>query len=383
MIKKPKMSSIQVALLACGSALMFPYTFLPIVRGDYANQDVWLIFLVSIIFLGIISIPWLIIGNRLKNVDFYLKNELILGKAGGKIVSVLYAVFATFCYIACMQLAAMFVKIYVLTDTPHWAILLTLLVPIVFGSIKGAGAIGRIGTFIVPFVIATLFFFFIYGVGQMKISALMPILADSTALHFGKGAFLTSLRFSEIIILIIFSFFFKSGSTLNKSFIIGIVLFAVSFLLILLPVQMVVGVDLAKILDNPYLIYTRQVGGYDFFQRVQSLNTVAWFMGIVLKLTLYNYIASYILSGVFGAKDHKKYVIPLSVIAFFVCMTPFLRKASNMEKLTSDKVFPWIVINFVIILPLILLIVYFIRRKKITEKVKEMSEEKPKQIVGL
>jgi hypothetical protein len=46
-------------------------------------------------------------------------------------------------------------------------------------------------------------------------------------------------------------------------------------------------------------------------------------------------------------------------------MIPMMQKASVIMLLASDRVFPWIILPFTFILPLILLIVYLIRRGKI------------------
>jgi uncharacterized membrane protein len=76
-------------------------------------------------------------------------------------------------------------------------------------------------------------------------------------------------------------------------------------------------------------------------------------------------MASYILSGVVKVKSHKGFVIPLAVIAFVICLLPFMNKSSTVELLRSDQVFPWIILPIIFVLPLIIVIVYFFRRKKI------------------
>jgi uncharacterized membrane protein len=76
-------------------------------------------------------------------------------------------------------------------------------------------------------------------------------------------------------------------------------------------------------------------------------------------------MVSYILSGMVKAKSHKGFVIPLSVIAFIICLLPFMNKSSTVELLRSDQVFPWIILPIIFVLPLIIVIVYFFRRKKI------------------
>jgi hypothetical protein len=107
------------------------------------------------------------------------------------------------------------------------------------------------------------------------------------------------------------------------------------------------------------------VEAFNFLERVQSINALAWFPMALLKLTMYNYMASYALSGVVKVKAHKYFLIPLSVITFIVCSLPFLDDSNLILLLRSDQVFPWVILPITFILPAVFLIVYFIRRKKI------------------
>jgi hypothetical protein len=76
-------------------------------------------------------------------------------------------------------------------------------------------------------------------------------------------------------------------------------------------------------------------------------------------------MASYALSGVFKAKSHKGFVPAVTGLAFAVCMLPIMQKESFIMLLASDKVFPFVILPFTFILPLILLSIYLVRRKRI------------------
>lgn len=176
---------------------------------------------------------------------------------------------------------------------------------------------------------------------------------------------MTASRYSEILIFLVFSYFLEPKESINKTYAASLALFGICVLMITFPVLTVLGSDFAKHAWNPYFTYTRQLEAYDFIQRLQSVNTLAWFTGMELKLTIYNFMASYILSGIVGAKSHRAFVIPLAVTSFIVCMLPFMNKSSTVELLRSDQVFPWILFPVVFILPVIIVIVYLFRRKKI------------------
>ena len=365
MTKKPVISSAQLLLMTVGSALMFPYTFMPILNAPPANQDAWIVLLITAAYIIAFDVPLLFLMNKFRGMGFNEMTETVLGKFFGKAAAVIVALTFLFCFTACMLMAAVFISLYVLPDTPTWALLMYIIVPVGYGAFKGAGTIGRLAVFIVPFIIFTIIVFFLLGLGLMDFNELQPALADSTFLELNKGAFLTSARYTEILIFAVFSFYLKRNSSLNRTYAAAVGIYTVCFFMMLIPTLTVLGVELGKHVWNPYFVYTRQVGGYDFIKRVHALNILAFFPGMILKLIMYIFMGSQLLSGVVNAKSHKGFVIPISAIGFCFCLLPILNKSSTIELLRSDKVFPFIILPATFAVPVVIVIVYFIRRKRI------------------
>jgi spore germination protein KB len=365
MAAKSVITPMQLLLMAVGSSLMFPYTFMPILTAPPANQDVWIVLLASFFYIVIFNAPVLILMNKFRGLNINEVTEIILGKFIGKVASLLFVGLFLFCYIACMQMGAIFSSLSILPGTPIWAIVVSAFAAATYVAYKGAGTIGRLATFLVPFVMLTVILFSLMGLDMMDLKNLKPILAESSLAEINLGAFYTGARYSEILIFFVFSFFLTKKASINKTYVKALGIFVLFYLMILIPTILVLGVSLAKMEFNPYFIYTRQVHAYDFIQRVQSINTLAWFPGLILKLTIYCFMASYALSGVFKAKSHKGFVPVITGLAFAVCMLPMMQKESFIMLLASDKVFPLIILPFTFILPLILLCVYLIRRKTI------------------
>ena len=376
MNKIPRISPVQLAFLAVVSAIMFPYTFLPILNAPPANQDVWIVLLLSFVFMIIMNFPMLFFANKFMGININDTFEIITGKIGGKIVSSCFVLLSVFCFISCMVITAIFINIYILPETPVWGSLIFILLPITYGIYKGAGTIGRLSTFILPFILLTIIFFTLMGIPQMKLSALTPILADSKLTDIVKGAFFTAARYSEVTIIFVFSFYLKKTKSINKAYFGGLILFGIAMMLILMPTLLLLGEGLAKLSNNPYYMYTRQVGGFDFIQRVQSFNILAWFMGTIIKLMIYGYMATYIFAGIIKKKTQKFYIVPLAIIAFFACQLKIYNKSSTISFISSDRFFPWVVAFITFVIPTIVFIIYIIRKKKINEILTEKREEK-------
>jgi spore germination protein KB len=344
MTNKPVITSTQLMFLFVGSSLMFPYTFLPVINSGPANQDTWIVALMAIVYVIILFIPLLFLINKFKGATLNEFVEKIMGKFIGKVICFIFSLFFLFCYSACMLMILLFVNSHLFPQTPIW------------------------------YTIITIIFFFVMGIDIMDLNILKPVLKDSSFWELNRGAFLTGARVSEIFIIAVFSVFLDKKENINKITFKSILLYLVLFLLILFPTVLVLGIDVAKHSWNPYFLYTRLVRAYDFIQRVEALNTLAWLLGSMLKLSIYSYMASQVLSDIFNIKSYKKMVIPVSVLAFIVCSTPALVNSALIIELRSDRIFPWIVFPVVFVLPVIIVIVYFI--KNIAKKLKQKNAQK-------
>lgn len=371
MDKKPTITAMQWSLLYIGCALAFPYTFMPILDAPPGNQDVWIVLLLGMAFSVLFQLPFLFLMNKFRGCNTHEIGELILGKFLGRLPNLLYLGICLFCFTACIMAIVMFMKFYLFTYTPIWFMLLYIIVPVTYASYKGAGTLGRLSTFLVPFIMLTILFYFVLGSPHFDLREFKPVLADSSMGQIIKGAVITAARISEVVILYIFSYFLEDKAKINKTYAITTIIYTVCFFLILIPIVLTLGMQLAKNSWSPYFLYTRQVQSYDFIERVQSLNTLAWVPVILLKVSVYNYLASYLFAGIVKAKSHRPFVIPFSIIAVIVSLLPIMNKSSTIDFIRSDQFFPFVIFPVTVLVPFAMVIIYFIRRKKINQKLKQ------------
>ncbi len=375
-MKKPIITSVQLLMLAVGSALVFPYTFLPILGTPNANQDVWIVLLLALVYIVILNLPLLYLMNKFRGLTVNQMTDIILGKVLGKPAVMVFVFFFFYCFMACSLITTHFMSSYLFSGTPRWVLLLFMVIPVCYASYKGAGTIGRLSVFIVPFVMLTIVLFLLFGMTNMDFSVFSPVLADSTFLNLNLSAFLTAARYSEILIFLMFSYYLDKKVSIKKTYALALTVFGVCFMLILVPTVAVLGVDFAKMAWNPYYVYTRQVNAFSFLERIQAFNTLAWFPATVLKLTIYNFMACRALSLIFKAKSHKKFVIPIAALGFIACNIPFFSNSGTIKILSSDKIFPFVILPVIFILPCILVAVFFIRKKKLEPVIRKLQAAK-------
>lgn len=374
---KPTLTSNQIAFMIAGSSLMFPYTFLSLLRVTPANQDVWIVALLSFLFIIILNYPLLFLTEKFRGVDIVDTHELILGKTAGKLVSGLLCFFTFFCLTACMLSIALYIKQYVLSETPLWMMFLFLIVPFSFASIKGPGVIGRLAVFIVPLIVVTVAFFALLGLEDWDVQRILPILADSTVSEIGYGAFIAACRFSEVIILFLFSFFLSKESTVKGTYFKGFIIYAVNLFLIVFSTLSFFGPDIAKHANNPFLTYSRLIGGDDMFQRVQAINLFTWFAGSITKLIIYNYMCTYILARIINKPKiaQKHLVIPVASLSYVLCLMPPWRRMAVIHFLNNDLVFSGVVLFFIILIPALVLLIYLLRKKNVDAALQQKKKQ--------
>lgn len=378
--KKPFIKPLELITLTLGSAIMFPYTFLPILKSYPKNSDIWVALILALLFIVIIDLPLLFIVKKFRGLNINQAFEAIAGKIAGKIALICYFAFFFLCFFACMMIAMQFIHTSIMVKTPMWAIVMTALIPATYAAAKGPGVVARISVFIVPTILITIIIFALAGVEYYEINHLLPILADSYFLDILKGALITALRFSEVTIILVFSYFLKQGTSAIRVYFINLFLFGAFFLLILVPVLLTFGYMLASRAINPYFLFARQVQLFNMIEKVQSLNTIVWFPGVILKMAIYNCMASFVLSNMIKKVKAPTMSIILSVLVFILSVIPAIDNTMVISKILSDEVMPYFMFGLVLVIPLILVIIYGITKKKVDERVqKVMNEEKNTQ----
>ncbi len=105
--------------------------------------------------------------------------------------------------------------------------------------------------------------FFLLGIGEMDINELRPVLADSKIIDIILGAFYTAARYSEILILLVFSYFLGKKASVLKTYSAAVSIYLVVNFLIFLPPVLILGIDFAQHTLNPYWVFSRQVDVLD------------------------------------------------------------------------------------------------------------------------
>ncbi len=362
-----KMSAGQVILLLAISRLTVDYVYMPVLATPSANQDVWISIVLSVFFSTAAFWPMLHLTSAFRDMTLVEWLQAIMGKFWGGLLGLGYTGYLLLLCLLQLLLIANFLKSVILPETPEYAVLVLMAVCCVYAGYKGIECLGRVNQFFTPFILATIVVFTVLNYQKMDLKVFLPVLADSSLGGLTTGALSTTSRFAEIAVLPVLAPNLEKQGSIFKVFLFSLILFTVLFLVITVSTLAVLGTELAKHTVFPYYIFTRQVAVFDFIERVESLNTLAWFIGVFIKYTLFLYCAATCLAQVLRRKSYKAFLPPLAAGTLLIALYTPLFKSVNIAYV-RDEIYPYIAVPFLFAIPALTLAVYFIRRKAVRQR---------------
>lgn len=358
-----KVAYNQILLLMVLYRIMVGLTYMPAVNTTPANQDVWISTLLSIVYTIIFNLPLIYLSNKFNKLNLLESANKIMGRFLGGIIGVFY--FLTFLFFSTVFVSTLveILDASLFPATPTWFTASIIILTCAYISSRGLRNIARLGEIIVPIVIITIFFIVGLGYKNYKIFELLPVFMDSTFAEINLGAMETSLKFFDILILVMITPNLENKKDLNRIFVKSIIYSILIFILFLIPTQLTLGIEFAKHVNFPFLTFTRmiQIGEIQGFD---LLYITSWIMGNTLKITGYLYFTTIALGELTNRKN-QIFIIPVSIIIFILVIFIKDRRSVLAVPNPFNTILSIVSIIAIIVIPLIMLIVYFFRRKRL------------------
>ena len=364
--KKNKISSYQALLLITVYRVIIAFTYLPVINIPPANQDIWIALLLSIPYTVLICLPILYLSNKFKDLTIIEYTEKILGKSFGKTLDILYTFYLLMFTFILVAVLTEILNSTMFPETPTWATTLLMLLTCSYVAFKGLVAIARGAEIFVPFIFGVVFLFIILGFKNYDYNILFPIFSDSNFKEINIGAIDIGMKFSDIIILAMITPHLEKKEDLNKVFIKSVIYSILLIIIVVVATQLALGIEYAKHANFPFFIFTRLINLFDFIQRIDALFVVAWMAGNIGKISGYLYFTTVAFTQTIGKTNNKTYIIPVSIIIFIITILIKDRRSILGVGKFLTKIILITSLIFIFIIPLITVIVYFIRRKSLS-----------------
>lgn len=361
-----KVTSRQTVALMTTSRLALAISIMPTINIPPHNQDTWIVVLASIVYTYIVMIPLLFLANKFKNLTMIGYLELVHGKIIGKLVGSLYGLYFLFKAFNAATIQSELITTSILTDTSENLIVVAMMITCIYCVSRGYEVGMRAAEMVAPVSLLTIILLLILGVNNFKSYLILPVFSDSTLMSINLGAIELSTFFSEIFLLAMLVPYLENKEDINKIFIKSTIYSLGLLAIIVIICQITLGVEYMKHSNFPFLIYARSIDIFEILERIDSIAALAWLGTSLIRVSSYLMISVATFREIFNKDEREKILVlilglVLTITTLYVINTRSViiyRGDLNMIRNISF-------IIFVILIPMITCVLYFIRRKSI------------------
>ncbi|MGG1674312.1 GerAB/ArcD/ProY family transporter [Neobacillus sp. NRS-1170] len=336
--------------------------------GMTAKQDAWWIILLSTGIGIILYLMYTAIFRGNNNIPLTKYIPQILGPLIGYPLSILYILF--FIDIAARDVRDL-VELIIISIMPFsfnlviGAVIVLLVAYAVYGGIEPLARAGEIFFFIILIIGIFGTLFIIITPEAINIDRFLPLFQIKRKDLLNTLPTTITVPFGEGTVFMMLFHHLKESKSIRKAGVMAIILAGLSLSLATILEIATLGPYIASTSEFPLLSLTQQINVLNFLQRLDAIAICVMIICVFFKITIFFYAA---VTGVTDMFKIKKTGYVIGIISLIVLVYSLLMAKNTVQHLYIGlKIFPlYIHTPMLIIIPLLLLIVSRIRKKKQT-----------------
>ncbi len=359
-MEKGKISSLQMAVMIYPTIVATIILIVPTVTAKYAKNDLWLTPILAS------SIGYVTVYIAYKLHKFYPKqtviqfSEQIIGRFAGKMLGVLFLLFYIQGAGHSLRTYAEFIVESFLANTPISVIIASmafLCALIVSGGLEG---LGRAAQLFFPIFFLPQLVLIIIAFPDFEFKNIFPILGDGIMPPI-KGAIVPMGWFTEFFMISFFLPFLVDGKKGMKYGMMTVFAVMMTLVVVNFIVLFVLGPTTASRV-YPLMLVARYISIADFFEHLESIVMAIWVVGAFVKISVFYYAAALGTAQWLNLSDYRPVVWPLGIL---IVAFSFWSHPSTVEfSRYLVGVFPFYGLLIQTIIPLFLLVIAFVRKRK-------------------
>lgn len=359
MNKDPKISHIQLRGLIISTTIGVGVLSMQSSLAREMGSDGW----IAILITGILMIPLLLIYNQIFKLypgkDFFEIGRSTLGFLFYLVLLVLLCYLVLISSTVARNLGEL-IKTFLLQNTPVQIIILVFIIATSYIATHEIDTIARASYFIYPIIIIFAVFIVIISLPKADFTNILPVFqTDFTSLIKGVRESLFSFYGLEMVLFAIP--FVEEKDKIFKSEAIGV--FTVIAIYISLYIMTLSHFSIEQIQNRnyPVVFLVRQLDLPGFFlENLDGIVIALWVLVVFASMAPLYFGAGKILSKMFKTKSHKYFIWGLIPVIYYVSLIPknYIELVTEMSKYLNIAA-----LLAVFVLPLLMLIVGYIRKK--------------------
>ncbi|WP_138753744.1 GerAB/ArcD/ProY family transporter [Paenibacillus sinopodophylli] len=363
-INNAEITSGQIAKLLLLFALGSAALILPSAVTAIAKQDGWISMVIAGPFNYFILIVYLALAERFPNLSLAQYAEKIVGKWGGKVLTLFYILFFLLLSALVLRNISDFMSLSVLPLTPEWFIDSTFMLVVIYGVFLGIETIARTGEILFGWGMVVIMVIIFSLFNQFDLRHFEPILYDGI-LRPLKGVYpVLGFPIGEFVFITAILPLVRQQDLqkLRKSLKVSAVLIA--FLSVLFTVFLVGVMGVDETSRSPFAVYdmAKNINIEEILVRVEILVAMVWIGTVFMKLALCVYVLAVLTAQMLNLSTYRTLILPYAFIIVPLSLIAYRNVAHSRDFAMGVWTIYSLFHGFV--LPFMLLVIAVIRKKK-------------------
>ncbi|MDA8441232.1 MAG: endospore germination permease [Peptococcaceae bacterium] len=285
--------------LAIGSMLFT----LPKMMINQAQQDVWLVLLLSLFFDSCFGVIIYVLSLRHPNQTMVQYCETLFGKWLGKLAGLVFVIYFAGISIQILMVVVDYLATVMMPETPKLAFSLLILLICAYTVDAGLEVIARVSEVIAPVIVGSLCLIITLSINNVHLEYLEPVFQHT----FGEIVQSSFLPTTWLGNLIVAGMLLPQHNNKHKTLLAilaATTAIVVGLMIILVETIAVIGVNLSSTQIYPIYRLVQMISVGDFLEHVESLLVIIWVAGSFIGVILTNYCSTLGLEQVTGL-THK------------------------------------------------------------------------------
>lgn len=363
MLESGKITPKQLILLLFLSRISITLTYFRAFEEPPNSQDLWLEVILFFPIVLLCSAPIFLLWKRFPNRTIIEYSQVVAGFMG-KLIGFLYV--WHFIHITSFSLIqfTLFFTSSLMPETPNLFFVISIVLLSAYIVRNRLEVISRLSELVAPIVMLGLFFTSLLLVKDFNLNNLKPIMEGGLA-PIVHGGFITAMRTSEILALAMLLPYLNQKEKGKTILFWTFSLVTVYLLVIILPVILVIGFEHAKSHLFLYFETVRLIDVGDFIERAEPAVIFAWTFTIFARIPLFYYLTVLAMSQLLNLRDYKPLVLPIGtlIVPLSLLVGPSF---PELGEFFAEKIFKWYMFFYSLLIPMLLLLIAIIRKKRNT-----------------
>lgn len=361
-MEKGRISALQMSMIMYPAILATELLDIPAHLYNHAERDLWLSpIMASVVGYFLVWVAWRL-HKRFPGETLIGMSERILGRFAGKLLSLAYLGCLLFNIAIIEREYGELILGRFLGRTPIYIIVGSLVLIAAMTVRGGLEVIGRLAQLVVPVMIIILFILICLLIPELQPDNMLPLFKNGLAPAF-NGALFAQGWFCDYTLLLFMLPYIRNKDKHNavKWGMISVASVAATMATVNLMILFLFG-SITGDLTDPLMTASTYVSLGDFIQRVEPLVMGIWIMGCCVKIAIFLYLLCLGCSQWLRLSDYRPFVLPLGFLTVFLSEW-VVRNHLELNKFL-DAVYPYILTVYEGGIPLFLLIVAILFRRK-------------------